>query len=226
MEYFNIEDFIRNRKSIRGFKSDLISRDIIKKILDAAIWAPSAINTQPWEINVVTGDALNNIKRDNLKKLAQGTKQSTHNNFEGIFRERQIILAKQIFTLMDIKREDKEKNAEWTKRGFCFFDAPAVIIISIDNSLKDKQWSLFDIGLITQNICLLALYYDLGTCIDAQGICFPEVIREHARIPGNKEIIIGIAIGYPDWDFPANSLRSQREKLENIVSWTGWKNNY
>jgi len=219
MKSIDIVEGIRNRKSIRGFKRDSVSREILKEILDAAIWAPSATNSQPWEITVITGTALDNIRQDNLNMLKKIEKPKKHDNFTGTYRERQIKLAKQIFTLMNIKREDKEKRAEWLKRGYRFFDAPAAIIISIDQSLKGNQWSLFDIGLLSQNICLAALKYNLGTCIEAQGVSFPEIIKKHARISENKEVVIGIAIGYPDWNFPANALRSEREKIENITSW-------
>ncbi|MFW5804141.1 MAG: nitroreductase [bacterium] len=215
----SITEAILNRKSIRGFKKNLVSKDMLQEILDVATRAPSATNSQPWEITVVSGTPLENIRHDNLRILKQGDKSIRHDNFTSIYRERQIKLAKQIFNLMGIKREDKEKRKEWQRRGFRFFDAPAAIIISMDGSLKGNQWSLFDIGLLTQNICLVALNYQLGTCIEAQGVSFPEVIKKHAKIADNKEIVIGIAIGYPDWNFPANSLRSEREKLENITAW-------
>jgi nitroreductase len=37
------------RKSIRGFKPDPVDQNTITKILEAAVRAPSAMNTQPWE---------------------------------------------------------------------------------------------------------------------------------------------------------------------------------
>jgi len=51
---------------------------------------------------------------------------------------------------------------------------------------------------------------------------YPEVLREIVHIPDNKKIIIAIAIGYPDWDFPANALMSSRETLENNTHWLGF----
>jgi hypothetical protein len=43
-----------------------------------------------------------------------------------------------------------------------------------------------------------------------------------AQIPDSKRIIISIAIGYPDWDFPANTLATGRESLENNTCWVGF----
>ncbi|NMA85536.1 MAG: nitroreductase family protein [Epulopiscium sp.] len=47
---------INNRRSIRRFRSDSLSSDVIRTILDAGIKAPSGKNKQPWEFKVVTGD--------------------------------------------------------------------------------------------------------------------------------------------------------------------------
>jgi len=93
--------------------------------------------------------------------------------------------------------------------------------VSIDRSV-DKILSHLDIGAIVQTICLAALNYGLGTCIEDQGIMFPEVLREFTSIPESNEILISIAIGYPDWDFPANKLETEREPLEKFVTWCGF----
>jgi nitroreductase len=131
-------------------------------------------------------------------------------------------LAVQLFQLMGIAREDRDKRAQWRQRGFRFFDAPAAIILSADNSLSDSR-ILLDVGLITQTICLAALNYDLGTCIGVQGVQYPEVVRKFTGIHKSKRIIVSIAIGYPDWDFPANKLESKREPVESITTWCGFE---
>jgi len=218
----DIIDAIRSRKSIRGYKPDPVPREILKAILDIAIRTPSTLNTQPWEITVVSGEALDNIRWGNIEMLNSGAtpvSETTFIPFEGKYRRRQVDLAIQIFNLMDITREDKVKRAEWTQLGFRFFDAPAAFILSLDRSLDESTLNLLDIGAMTQTICLAALNYDLGTCINDQSIMFPEVVRQFTGIPRSKRLIVCIAIGYPDWDFPANKLESQREPVDNIVTW-------
>ena len=116
--------------------------------------------------------------------------------------------------------KDKKKRSLWLQRGFQFFNAPAAIIISTDRSLSESG-PLIDIGAVTQNICLIAQNYGLGTCIEDQGVMYPGVLREFAGIPDNKKIIISIAIGFPNRDFPANKLKSPREPIKNITKWIG-----
>ncbi|GAH68023.1 unnamed protein product, partial [marine sediment metagenome] len=55
-----------------------------------------------------------------------------------------------------------------------------------------------------------------------QGVGFPEIVRKFTHIPESQRIVTGIAIGYPDWDFPANKVESQREPLEDVATWCGF----
>jgi len=213
---------VRTRKSIRGYKKDLVSKEVIKEILEIATRSPSALNTQPWEFTVVTGEVLDNIRKANVEALMSGkTPSMNFESYKGIYKQRQVDLAKQIFKLMGIAREDSAKRAEWMQRGFRFFDAPAAIIISMDESLEGTL-ALFDIGAVAQTICLVAMNYGLGTCIEGQGIMYPDVIRKFTGIPDSKKLIMGIAIGYPDWEFPANEVKSEREPVDNITTWHGF----
>lgn len=222
----NIIDAIRARKSIRGFKSDPVDRSIIQKILQTAVRAPSAMNTQPWEFVVITGTLLDRMREQIAEKLNAGAPMQPDHPVVGwpnnsIYRKRQVTLAKQLFSLMDIKREDKEKRTWWLERGFRFFDAPVAIIVVTDRSLSESG-PLFDIGAVVNNICLAALEYGLGTCIEDQGVLYPEVIRELAGIPDSKRLMIAVALGYPDPEFPANRVESEREPVETITTWIGF----
>ena len=129
-------------------------------------------------------------------------------------------LGKSLFQLMDIGREDKEKRNEWTLKMARFWDAPNVIIIATDREVSGPLL-IFSIGAITQSVALAALHFGLGTCIEHPPVYYPEVIRRIIGIPESKKIVIGLAIGYPDWDFPANRLQSTRELVANTVAWHG-----
>src|SRR4051812_9187688 len=47
---------IVNRRSIRRYRPDPVPRGVIETVLQAAIWAPSAHNRQPWRFAVVDSD--------------------------------------------------------------------------------------------------------------------------------------------------------------------------
>jgi len=222
----DILEAIGGRCSIRGFCPDPIPKETLKEILEIATHAPSALNIQPWEFAVLTGDVLKNVQEGNMEMLNAGTSPNQDQSgsewpHDSVYRHRQVELGKNIFKLMGIQREDKEKRTQWAGRGFRYFDAPAAIIILADRSITENGF-LLDIGAVMQTICLAAINYGLGTCIENQGVMYPQALRKHAHIPDNKRIIVSIAIGYPDWDFPANKLETTREDVDNITSWYGF----
>jgi nitroreductase len=222
----DITEAITSRKSIRGFKPVPVSREVLEKILETACRAPSTMNTQPWEFLVIAGDVLRKIADRNVEMLQGGVMIHPEHEITGwpnksVYRERQVDVAKRIFEHMGIPREDKAKRAAWMERGFRFFDAPAAIILLTDTALTNAG-PLMDIGSVMQTICLMALHYGLGTCIEDQGVMYPENIRSVIKVPDTKRIIISIAIGYPDRDFPANQVESPREDIKNLTTWCGF----
>jgi nitroreductase len=216
-----LKEAIRKRHSIRAFKPDPVSKEVLSKIMDDAIWAPSWGNTQPWEFTVVEGDMV--------KKLGEEFSSKYHNNvpdnpdiempenWPDLQMGRYKDVGRGLFKTLSIGREDKDKRNEHYVNMFRFFGAPNVIYIYIDKELG--IYSVLDVGIVVQNICLLALNYGLGTCIEAAAVRYPDILREHLNIPESKNMVIGIAIGYPDWDNPYNQYRSNRESADALVKW-------
>lgn len=222
----DILEAIKKRKSIRDFKDEQIPKKVIWEILEVACRAPSAMNTQPWEFVVIANGVLDEIKRDVVEKLRAGEKPHSEHSIVGwhketVYHHRQVELAKTIFHLMDIKREEVDKRSQWIERGFKFFNAPAVIIVCTDRILTEGT-PIFDIGAVTQNICLAALHFGLGTCIEDQGVMYPDVLRKYCHMPETKKIIMAIAVGYPNWNFPANRIETTRESVDSLTIWCGF----
>lgn len=222
----DIIEAVNLRRSIRAFKNEQpVKKDIIEKILRTALYAPSATNSQPWEFTIISGKILDKIKNANLEMLRSGVGISTDYKWVPypsgtIYRTRQVELAKQIFTIMGIPREEKNKRMLWLEQGVRYFDAPAVIILSMDKAITGQSTAWLDLGSMMQTLCLLSMGYGLGTCI--QGVIYPSVVRRYARIPESKMITVSIAIGIPDLNHQVNRMDRARESLENITSWHGF----
>ncbi len=217
----NIKDAIWQRRSIRGFTSQPVEKEIIRTILEMSVRAPSAHNCQPWGITVVTGKALDIIRKENCRLVAEGFKprpEFTRVPAEGKFRERQVEVGIQLFKTMGIEREDKEKRAAWSQRGYRFFDAPVALLLTIEKS-QSLELSCMAVGSLVQNICLIAMEYGLGTCVASQGIWYPDIIRTYVPVPESQRIITSISMGYPDPEFPANAVQSSRAELDEVTLW-------
>jgi nitroreductase len=78
-------------------------------------------------------------------------------------------------------------------------------------------WNLFDCGLITQNILLLATANGLGSIPAIQPVLYPDVLRKILSIPDSKLIILGIPLGYIDSSNPVHELHTTREPLEKVA---------
>ncbi|MBU2487862.1 MAG: nitroreductase [Proteobacteria bacterium] len=221
-----IIEAVKARKSIRGYLDKPVPREVVAQVLSLAIRAPSAMNTQPWEYYVLAGDVLDQIRKENVEWLRAGNIPQPDHLVVGwpndsVYRRRQVDLAKQLFSLMGIAREDKAARMEWLERGFRFFDAPVAVLVVSDACLSEGG-PLMDIGAMLQNLCLSALAFDLGTCIEDQGVMYPEILRKLVGIPADRRIMMAVAMGYPDPDFPANAVETDREPAENITTWFGF----
>ena len=215
-----LREAILQRKSIRGFLDRPVARDTLEEVLKLAQRAVSSKNSQPWLVHVVTGAPLAQLTADNVARLRREepikTSEATPS---GVYRQRQVTVGKQLFAAMDIQREDKEKRDAWTERGYRFFDAPAVILVCMEKSLGDGY--RFDLGCFVQNLCIAAMEYGLGTCVEYQAVYYENGLREYLPLPEEQIPVVGITIGYPDPDYPANGVVTEREALENFVRWYG-----
>ena len=213
---------INERKSIRGYLDKPVEKETIEAVLRLAQRSVSALNTQPWQFAVVTGDVLKKLAEKNLEDYRAGRELDYADPpFDGEYRRRRIGIAKQLFAAMDIAREDRKKRDWWSERGFGFFGAPAVILIYMAEEI-DENACRFEMGTVAQSITLAALEFGLGTCVENQAIMYQSGIKEYLDLPEGSHLAAGIAIGYPDPDFAANKVVSERVPLEDVTSWYGF----
>ena len=213
---------IRERRSIRKFKSQDVPKSIITEILEEARWSPSWGNTQPWDLYVLTGKTLAKFKEMNLRQTLAGAPIASDvpmlEKWPDAMKARYGELGKVVLSAQGIKREDKDARDKYYQNMVSFFDAPCLILacISRDNLV---EYQMLDIGLIAQTICLVAHDKGLGTCLLAAAARYSTEIRKIAAIPDDKKIVVGIALGYPDPSFPLNNFERDRAKLTEFVHW-------
>ena len=71
-EEMSIDDAIKGRRSIRTYKNEEVPEELLRQVIDAATYAPSAKNGQQWRFTVLTGDAkdrFTDVYRRELDKL-------------------------------------------------------------------------------------------------------------------------------------------------------------
>lgn len=221
---------ILSRKSVRAFKLDPVPRKVLEEILELAIRAPSWSNTQAWEFIIVGGRKMEKLKEALTEMAGEIPRPDIPflREFPEPYDTRRRNLGRKVLDLQGIDRKDKEKRRKWHIRMTKCFDAPQTIIVSVDRSFYHMAdflnvWALFGCGSVAMNIALLATSRGLGTCLEVAPVAYPDVIRQVLEIPDSKLMVIAIAIGYPDRDNPVNQFRSQREPIDRITRWYGFK---
>jgi nitroreductase len=215
---------INERFAVRAYKPDPVPLDLMKKILQQSLRAPSWANTQPWEFAIATGKPLKAIEEGFVKRGIQPPQPDIARPYE--FPEPYMARIR-VLDGKDRSKEPKEESVKRANDNYRHFGAPACIYLLIGKNFYYESkginsWSLYDSGSVVQNIMLLATNYGLGTIAQAQAVIFPDIIRKEIDIPLDKLIALGIAIGYPDLDNPVNKERRQREPIDKIASFFGF----
>jgi len=224
----DVFEAMRERRSIRGFTDEPVSQELMEEVLAAANMAPSSMNTQPWHFHVLTGEVLENVRRGNSERMLGGVPPSreimAHGKYEGVHRDRQVEIAKQLFAAMGIAREDAERRQDWVMRGFRQFDAPVSVVVTYDKALDEHgPIAIFDAGAAVHGMVLAAWAKGLGAVINGQGIMQSPVVRECADIPDDQVILTCVALGWPDESFPANGVKSTRRETVENCSFQGFE---
>jgi nitroreductase len=69
----DVYEAVTSRRAVRGFTDQAVPREALKRVLSAAAWSPSGSNVQPWNIYVLTGAPLAQLKKLAVERVAAGT---------------------------------------------------------------------------------------------------------------------------------------------------------
>jgi nitroreductase len=217
-----LQEAVRNRRSIRQFLAKPVPEEMIREIIADSLWAPSWGNTQPWKIVVVTGEKLNEFKKKNEETLLAGQAAQTDIPMPQVwpdaYMNRYKDLGKGVLSSLGIARDDKQARLRHFTSMFGLFDAPAIILLTVDKELS-LEYAMLDIGIYLQTFCLLAHDRGLGTCIMAVTVSYADLVRELFAVPQNKTIVMGVILGWPDPEAPVNHFDRQRGSLDEFVRW-------
>jgi nitroreductase len=209
---------IRERKSIRAFKADPVPRKTIEEILRLTIHAPSAINLQPWEFIVVTGEEKERLSRNLIKAYREKRISCSPESVKPLPKTYGKRGAKTLEAMKPFFKEMEVDPDQFINEGSCnFYGAPVAIIICLDDSFSSAR--NVDIGAALGYFVLAAHYLGLSTCPIGLITAYEDDVKDLLNIPENKNVVIGVALGYPDWQSPINRFKSPREDLEKLVRW-------
>ena len=221
----DIVESINTRRSVRAFKPDPVPQATLKEIMELSLRAPSWGNTQPWDFIIATRNKLEEIKQGFADKAGQDSTPdiARPQDFPEPYASRRRPANRPPVAASAGQQNPPARRPMNTR----LYGAPVVIYICTGRSYYfqgngTNSWAIFDLGLIAENIMLLAPGYWLGTVALAQAVTHPEILRKVLEIPDSLLAVLGIAIGYPDLTDPVNQRRSTREPLSQVSKWYGF----
>jgi nitroreductase len=210
---YDLDDIIRQRRSSRMFLPDPVPPELVEESLRLAMCAPSNSNVQPWQIVVTSGPARDRLVAALLSKARSEPPRVPE--LPAAFAHLRRELGAQVYGSMGIARDDAEARRIAVLRNWEFFRAPlgAVVYMHRDFGLVDSM----GVGMFLQTLLLALTARGLGSCVQVSIAGYPDIVREQLGIGPDTTILCGLAIGYPDPDFSANSLRIERDALDKHV---------
>ncbi|OWT62141.1 nitroreductase [Candidimonas nitroreducens] len=212
---------VASRKSVRGFLPRPVDAQLLRRILAIAATAPSGSNIQPWKVHAVTG-----VKRDELAAALhaahqRGTAAAREYEYYPVawrspYLERRRACGWGLYGALGIQKGDREAMSRQHGRNFLFFDAPVVLIFTIDNDLQQGSW--LDYGMFLQNIMVAARGFGLDTCPQAALANYPDIVKRLLNIDADQTLVCGMSLGYEDPGCAANQFRTERMALEEFVT--------
>jgi len=217
-----VTEALIKRKSTRAFLDKVVEQDTINAILDAARHAPSGVNTQPWQVAVVTGDKKEALQTKVEAAFRSGDKGKADydyypNEWTEPYSVRRKTTGLLMYKTLDIKREDKERQMDQWAANYRAFDAPVMLLFFMDPIMQ--AGSYMDYGMFLQSVMLTAVEHGLATCPQASIADYPDIVKEELDYPEDTVLLCGIALGYEDADALVNSYRTEREDVESFTKY-------
>jgi nitroreductase len=219
----SVEQAIKSRHSIRSYTEQAVSREQIEALLDVARYAPSGTNTQPWHVYVVQGEAKQRVCDavysvfDQPEQAAQHQEEYPYypKEWRSPYVDRRRKVGWDLYGLLGIGKADKARMHEQHGKNFRFFGAPVGLFFTIDRVMQQGSW--MDYGMFLQNIMVAARGMGLDTCPQAAWTQYHRIIKQELGYPDNHMLVCGMALGYGDHTKIENTLRTEREAVQNFT---------
>lgn len=213
---------ISERRSVRAFKEQPVSEEMVRTILGVAARAPSGNNTQPWRVQVLVAAAKERLSAAILQERSSGEPEPAmeYAYYPAQFPEPYLGLRRELgwslYSQLGIRKGDRAASRRWQDQNFTFFGAPVGMIFTMDRRLG--LGSLIDIGMFLEALNVAARSFGLEACAQAAFGAYHATIRRVLELAPEQEVICGLSLGYEDKEAIPNRLRTSRLPLEEFVA--------
>lgn len=216
----DVKQALLQRKSTRKFLDKPVDRELITNVLEAAGHAPSGVNSQPWQVAVVSGE-----KKRQLQQLLEEAFRSgvaKHMDYQYYptewkepYKSRRKATGLQLYSALGITLYDKQRQQDQWAANYRAFDAPVMLLFFMDKGMQTG--SFLDYGMFLQSLMLAAVEQGLAACPQAALAEYPNIVKQCLGYPEDSILICGMALGYEDTEAQVNSYRTPREPVGSFT---------
>ncbi len=218
--YWALQDLLEARYSCRAFLPDVVARETITQIVEAAQKVPSWCNAQPWQIIVCSPGETEALRRvlTQLDPARPGAPDIPFpTGYRGLHQERRRACAWQLYEAVGVARGDRAAAARQSAENYRFFDAPQVAIVTTESELG--PYGVLDCGAFVTGFMLAAEALGVSAIAQAAIAAYADVVRRHLALPDNRQVVCAISFGKADSNHPANNFRTPRAPLSEVIDW-------
>lgn len=176
-------DIIRTRRSIRRYEEQAVPRDVLERLLEAATWAPSAHNRQPWRYVVLTqledrrrlAEAMASRLRRDLAADGLASKVIEADASRSVTR----LTGAPVLILACLTMADMDAYPDTQRRG------------------AERLMAVQSVAMSVQNLLLAAHAEGLGACWMCAPLFCGDVVRDTLGLSDDLEPQAIITLGYP-----------------------------
>lgn len=215
-----LEELLHARHSCRGFLPDEVPRETAERIIADAGRAASWCNVQPWHLIVTGRDATERLRSALLSEVETATPQPDldyPSGYPGSYRDRRRVCGWQLYDAVGVAKGDRAASSAQSMENFRFFGAPHVALLTTERELG--PYGALDCGGFILAFMLAAQALGVASIAQAAIAAYAPFLHRHFEIPENRMILCAISFGFEDTAHPANSFRTERAALQEIMEW-------
>ncbi|MFF7474150.1 nitroreductase family protein [Streptomyces sp. NPDC008092] len=219
----DVYEAVDSRRAVRAFSGRPVPREVLTRVLAAASRAPSSGNLQPWQVYVVSGEPLAELKRQATARALAGDPGDEREypmypaELAAPYPERFAAAAAQRYAALGVERDDPGRPVKIAALNSGAFGAPLVLFCYLDRAMGPGQWA--DAGMYLQTVMLLLRAEGLHSCPQVMWTMYRRTVSRLVGADGHLVLLCGLAVGFEEEGAPR--VRTGRAEITETVRFVG-----
>lgn len=210
------------RHSCRAFRGDALPEALVEEIVAEAGKVPSWCNAQPWQVMVTSAagtDRLRAALAAEIQHAGDAPDLPFPDRYDGVYKQRRSDCGRALYDAVGVARGDRDAARAQMAMNFRFFGAPHVALVTSEAALG--PYGVLDCGAFVTGVTLAAAARGVASIPQAAIASYAPLMHRFFNLPETRTVLCSIALGYADPDHPANSFRTTRAPLAEVLRWVG-----